>query len=152
MSDIPTSGKIIRLGPNEYSIDDPEAAAIIYSFHNVFPKSKFFYATFQPPGANMANGFTERDNKRAADWRRYFAPAYSAFLTYEGAVEDCAKLLDEKLKEFADTGLLVDVKHWILCFAFDVNGVVTVRCNVSFRVACSSKGLTSFDWGLEVLM
>ena len=152
MSDIPTSGKIVRLGPNEYSIDDPEAAAIIYSYHNVFPKSKFFYATFQPPGANMVNGFTERDNKRAAEWRRYFAPAYSAFLMYEGAVEDCAKLLDEKLKEFADAGLLVDLKHWILCFAFDMSGVVTVRCNVSFGVACSSSELTSFDWGLEVLM
>jgi hypothetical protein len=75
----------------------------------------------------MANSFTERDSKRSAEWRRYFAPAYSAFLTYEGAVEDCAKLLDEKLKEFADAGRLVNLKHWILCFAFDVNGVVTVR-------------------------
>jgi hypothetical protein len=100
----------------------------------------------------MANAFTERDNKRAAEWRRYFASAYSSFLTYEGAIEDCAKLLDEKLKEFADAGLLVDLKHWILCFAFDMSGVVTVRCNVSFGVACSSSELTSFDWGLEVLM
>jgi hypothetical protein len=88
----------------------------------------------------MANGFTERDNKRAAEWRRYFAPAYSVFLTYEGAIENCANLLDEKLKEFADAGLPVDVKHWILCFAFDVNGVVTVRCNDSFAVAYFYRG------------
>lgn len=42
-------------------------------------------------------------------------------------MEDCAQLLDQRLREFVDAGLFVDLGHWILCFAFDVNGVVTVR-------------------------
>ena len=131
LSDTSTSGKIVRLGPNQYSLDDPEAAAVIYSYNNVFPKPEFFYSTFQPPGAQFANSFSERDNKRSVDWRRYFAPAHSAFATYESNVEDCAKLLNQKLKEFVDVGLPVNLRHWILCFAFDVVGVVTVRRHVS---------------------
>jgi hypothetical protein len=75
----------------------------------------------------MANSFSESDNKRSTEWRRFFAPAYSAFLTYESSMEDCAQLLDQRLREFVDAGLFVDLGHWILCFAFDVNGVVTVR-------------------------
>jgi hypothetical protein len=102
----------------------------------------------------MANSFSELDNKRSAEWRRYFAPAYAAFLTYESSIEDCAQLLDQKLKEFVDAGLPVDLGHWILCFAFDVNGVVTVRRHLSFggalpwRVYITSIGIGSSDDGL----
>jgi hypothetical protein len=127
LSDLSTSGKIVRIGPNHYSIDDPEAAAIIYNYNNVFAKPDFFFSTFQPPDPNMANSFSVRDNKRSVEWRRYFAPAYAAFLTYETSIEDCAKLLDQKLKDFVDAGLPVNLGHWMMCFAFDVNGVITVR-------------------------
>jgi hypothetical protein len=75
----------------------------------------------------MANSFSERDNKRSAEWRRYFAPAYSAFLSYETSIEDCANLLDQKLRGFVDAGLPVNLEHWMMCFAFDINGLVTVR-------------------------
>lgn len=83
----------------------------------------------------MANSFSERDHKRSTEWRRYYAPAYSAFLTYESSIEDCAQLLYERLNDFVHAGLPVDLAHWILCFAFDVNGVVTVRRHFSFGSA-----------------
>ena len=89
-------GPIVRVGPAMYSISDPEAAAIIYNTHNVFPKSKWYF-TFQQP--DEPNIFSTHNNRYAAEMRRKYKPAYDAFYTYEYAVDDCGvtKILDNDL-------------------------------------------------------
>lgn len=51
-------GPIVRYGPNEYSIDDPGAARIIYGHGTHFTKSSW-YAGWGAPGKPTL--FTDRD-------------------------------------------------------------------------------------------
>jgi hypothetical protein len=84
-------GKVVRICPDWFSMDDPEADAIVYNFANVYLKGEWFYS-FQHPDANKTNVFATRDNKCAQELRRKFAPTYAAFLSYEGLVEECVSL------------------------------------------------------------
>jgi cytochrome P450 len=110
-----------------YSIDDPEAAKVIYNRTNVWPKTGWYYA-WSHPDPDKSNIFAERDNKEAQRMRRAFNPAFTmtAVLTYEPHVDECGKLLDRKLREFAVAGDVINLGHWILCYAFDIQGLVTV--------------------------
>jgi len=112
-----------------YSIDDPEATKIIYNTTNVFPKSSW-YSAHAPP--HTTNIFTTPDNKDGARMRRNFAPAFtmSALLAYEPSTDGCGDLLIQKLKGFAELGETIDLGHWMLCYAFDVQGGITVRSYV----------------------
>ena len=69
-------GPIVRVGPNMSSIDDPGAAAAIYSTHKAFPKSRW-HLTFQQP--DEPNIFSTHSNKYAADTRKKCKPAYDTF-------------------------------------------------------------------------
>lgn len=119
-------GKIVRLTPNHYSFDDPDAAKIIYGSTNIFPKSRWYYAWSHP---TMSNIFANRDNKRNAEDRRKQASAFSsaAVLTYEKFVEQCVVLLDSKLRDIASKGQVVNLGQWMMCYAFDIQGLITVR-------------------------
>ena len=117
-------GPVVRVGPGMYSIFDPEAAAMIYNTHNVFPKSRW-YSTFQQP--DEPNIFSTHNNAYAAEMRRKYKPAYDAFYTYEYAVDDCSRILEQKFSDFAAESQVVDIGWWLTCYAFDVNGEITVR-------------------------
>jgi hypothetical protein len=119
----------VRLAPGWYSFDDPDAAATIYSAQRVFPKSRWYF-TFQQP--DEPNIFSTHDNKYAATARRKYKPAYDTFAQYEGAVDQCSKLLVHKLEQFAAKGAEVDVGWWLTCFAFDVNGQIAVLVSLPF--------------------
>ena len=138
-------GPIVRVGPGIYSICDPEAAATIYNTHNVFPKSKWYF-TFQQP--DEPNIFSTHNNAYAAEMRRKYKPAYDAFYTYEYAVDDCTQILEQKFSVFAAENQAVDLGWWLTCYAFDVNGEITVcmalrSCDASLNCYSSQSASVS---------
>jgi hypothetical protein len=89
----------------------------------VYPKSRWYF-TFQQP--DEPNIFSTHDNRYAAEMRRKYKPLYDAFASFEPAVDNCAKLLEQRLSEFATKESNVDIGWWLTCYAFDVNGEIAV--------------------------
>lgn len=50
----------------------------------------------------------------------------SALVSYEPYVDNCIGLLQRQLAKFASERSIIDVGHWMQCYAFDVIGEITV--------------------------
>lgn len=76
--------------------------------------------------------FAGQDNSQAVEDRRKLAPGYAlnAMLVYEGNVDRCISLLCQKLRERVSPTETVDLRQWIISYAFDIQGSITVRCYV----------------------
>ncbi|OBT80300.1 hypothetical protein VF21_00724 [Pseudogymnoascus sp. 05NY08] len=119
-------GPVVRIAPNEYSIDDVEAAKIIYGHGNAFVKAPWYWA-WMPPDPNKASLFADLDPHRHGVQRRKFASAYSmsSLVGYEPFVDNCSSLFVSRFREIAQTGRNVNFGHWFQCYAFDVIGEIT---------------------------
>ncbi|KAG4430968.1 hypothetical protein IFR05_013555 [Cadophora sp. M221] len=128
-------GPVVRIAPNEYSIDDPEATKEIYGLGSHFVKSPWYVASGNPDPHATADLFTDLDPKRHAVNRRKVASLYSMtnLVQMEPFVDDCTGILVKRFTEFAHRGEGVDMGHWLQCYAFDVIGHVTVRSSHSFQ-------------------
>lgn len=56
----------------------------------------------------------------------------SALVTYEPYVDDCARILCQRLDEMARVGSALDMAHWFQCYAFDVIGEITFSRRFGF--------------------
>ncbi|EME78880.1 uncharacterized protein MYCFIDRAFT_205196 [Pseudocercospora fijiensis CIRAD86] len=121
-------GKVVRVAPHEYSIDDPEAVKIIYGRGSQFRKADFYAASERPGHPNL---FSQRDPARHDQDRKKYNYAYtmSAMVSYEKYVDDCIELLGQRLVEQKDA---VDMAWWLHCFAFDVIGAITFSKRFGF--------------------
>ncbi|KAH7063540.1 pisatin demethylase [Macrophomina phaseolina] len=117
-------GKIVRLAPNKYSIDDPEAIRIIYGHGTKFVKTDF-YSTFRAP--EVTNLFAELDIKEHSGQRRRIASLYSMtnLLSYEGFIDKCTAILNDKFTQFSQKGKKVSIVDFLQFYAFDVIGAIT---------------------------
>ena len=115
-------GPVVRLGPNEYSIDDPDAAKIIYGHGRPFMKSAWYYASGNVDQVHKFDLFSDQNAKRHSESRRKIASAYSmtSLLKMEGFVDNCSKILVEKFSGFAAKGEVINLGRWLQCYAFDV--------------------------------
>ncbi|KAI9048140.1 hypothetical protein LZ554_007935 [Drepanopeziza brunnea f. sp. 'monogermtubi'] len=119
-------GPIVRIAPGEYSVDDVEAAKTIYGHGNAFVKNNWYWA-WMPPDPTKASLFAELDPHRHAQQRRKFSSLYSmsALLGYEPFVNNCTSLLTQRFYELSRTNNVIDMQHWLQCYAFDVIGEIT---------------------------
>ncbi|KAF7942565.1 uncharacterized protein EAE97_006019 [Botrytis byssoidea] len=120
-------GPIVRIAPHEYSIDDVDAAKVIYSIGGAtFPKSSW-YTTWQPSNKVPASLFTELNPHTHSVQRRKVANYYSmsSMVGYEGHVDNCSELLSRHFVKSATAGDFVDMQHLLQCYAFDVIGEIT---------------------------
>jgi hypothetical protein len=111
---------VVRIAPNEVSLDDPEAVKVIYGHATEFIKAPWYYASGGiHPEVNGYDLFTDRDEKRHAANRRKVANAYSmtALLEMEPFVDGCSSLFVTRLGEFADNKSTFDLGHWLQCYA-----------------------------------
>ncbi|EXJ72455.1 uncharacterized protein A1O5_04959 [Cladophialophora psammophila CBS 110553] len=124
-------GKIVRLEPNSYSIDDPEAIKTIYTISTPWMKSRW-YEPSCPPGTST--NFSTSDNKDATRYRRNYAQAFSmsSILAFEPLIDECGELLIEKLKAFTKSSETIDLTHWFTCWAFDCQGHITFSQRFGF--------------------
>ncbi|KAM6505408.1 hypothetical protein FSOLCH5_014627 [Fusarium solani] len=118
-------GPIVRVAPNRYDFNTPEAVKIIYRIGNAFHKSHFYDPFGSPQYKNLLN---ELDNGRHAAMRRKLASLYtmSALLSYEDAVNAQTAILKKRLQDFASQGQVIDVPQFLQYYAFDVIGAITV--------------------------
>ncbi|KAH7248152.1 cytochrome P450 [Fusarium solani] len=118
-------GPIVRIAPNRYDFNTPEAVKIIYRIGNAFHKSHFYDPFGSPQFKNLLN---ELDNGRHAAMRRQVASLYtmSALLSYENAVNVQTSILKKRLQDFASQGQVIDVPQFLQYYAFDVIGAITV--------------------------
>ncbi|KAF4924395.1 Pisatin demethylase [Colletotrichum viniferum] len=125
--------KIVRIGPRMYSIDDPAMARVIYGISSPLPKSKWYDAWGDPRIPNH-NLFSARDRAVHGLMRRKVASMYSmsTIKSYEPYVDSCVALLLKRFDEFAASGEMFDLQHWIQCYAFDVIGEITFGRRVGF--------------------
>ncbi|PVH84305.1 cytochrome P450 [Cadophora sp. DSE1049] len=118
-------GPIVRLAPNEYSIDDPAAIQIIYGSRGRFTKSAWYDASGFP---GKPNSFNDHDIERHAAGRRKVSSAYSmtSLTQLEPFLDDCTTILRARLDEFAGNATFVDISRWTQYYAFDVIGAMTL--------------------------
>ncbi|KAL2066183.1 hypothetical protein VTL71DRAFT_2254 [Oculimacula yallundae] len=126
-------GPIVRVAPDEYSINDVEAARTIYGLAKGFIKAPWYWA-WMPPDPTKASLFSDRDPHRHSLQRRKFSSLYSmsALLGYEPFVNNCTSLLTQRFSELAQTPTVIDMQHWLQCYAFDVIGEITFANRFGF--------------------
>ncbi|OQV03519.1 hypothetical protein CLAIMM_08555 [Cladophialophora immunda] len=126
-------GAIIRIAPNQYSLDDPDAVQLIYGSKAGFTKSHW-YTAGEVPGNPNPNIFSDLNNERHAFNRRKISSAYSmtSLLKLEPFINRCTAILQQRLDDFASHDLVVDVCHWMQCYAFDVIGEITLGKRFGF--------------------
>ncbi|KAF2809394.1 cytochrome P450 oxidoreductase [Mytilinidion resinicola] len=120
-------GPIVRITPNEYSIDDPAAEKTIYGLGTKFYKSPWYIASGNPDPTN-SDLFTERHPAQHALMRRKVANLYSA--------NTLLRLFVQRLNEVAATGRPINVQHWLQCYAFDGIGYITLSKRFGFLDRC----------------
>ncbi|KAH6953813.1 cytochrome P450 [Ilyonectria sp. MPI-CAGE-AT-0026] len=126
-------GKVIRYGPNRYSLNDPHAMKMIYGHGSHFQKSTW-YDSWGVADDDKWGMFMDRDVRRHARNRRQFQNTYSmsSLVSYEPYINHCVEVFWQRLHEMADAGLPVDMGHWFQCYAFDVIGMITYSKRLGF--------------------
>ncbi|PQE12870.1 cytochrome P450 oxidoreductase protein [Rutstroemia sp. NJR-2017a BBW] len=121
-------GPIVRIAPNEYSIDSPSACRTIYSTSNSHFLKAPWYKAWMPPDPSKASLFSDLNPHRHGSQRRKFASYYSmsSLVGYERFVDNCTEMLCARFRELSDYERgAVDLQHWLQCYAFDVIGEIT---------------------------
>ncbi|KAH7018788.1 cytochrome P450 [Ilyonectria destructans] len=128
-------GPIVRIAPNEYSIDDPSAVQIIYGSRGRFKKSSWYAASGFPGQPNV---FNDHNIERHAAGRRKVSSTYSMtnLVHLEPFIDDCTSILCARLDEFAHAATLVDIPRWTQFYAFDVISEMTL----GERFGCLTSG------------
>ena len=103
-------GKIVRVAPNQYSLDDPEAVKVIYGRTSSFRKSDF-YSAFELP--HVPNVFSMRPIDAHVQTRKKYHIAYSmsAMTAYESYVDECISVLMQRLHVIAESGRTVNMSE-----------------------------------------
>lgn len=80
-----------------------------------------------PPDPNRASLFADLNSTRHGIQRRKFSSLYSmsSIVGYEQFVNNCTSLLVQRFSEVAASSHVVDMQHWLQCYAFDVIGEIT---------------------------
>lgn len=132
-------GPIVRIAPNEYSIDDPDSIRTIYGHGTKFIKSPWYTAS-GPPSQHegvVVSIFSDRNPARHAENRRKVANAYalSALIETERYIDSTMVAFFQHLDHFASSGESFNLGNWLQFYAFDVIGELTVR---DFELSCPS--------------
>jgi cytochrome P450 len=87
-----------------------------------------------PPDPNRASLFSDLNSQRHSTQRRKFSALYSmsALVGYEPFVDNCSSLLTSRLHSLALTSQVIDLQHWLQCYAFDVIGEITFGSRFGF--------------------
>ncbi|KAM3417726.1 hypothetical protein BST61_g5959 [Cercospora zeina] len=118
-------GRLVRIAPNEVSVNDPEAVQLIYGIKSKFTKTDF-YPIWKPDAfaTKHADQFTDLDESHHAARRRLLSNVYSmsSVLESEAHVDVCTELFMARLSEFAADGQVLDLGIWLQMYAFDIIG------------------------------
>ncbi|KAH7024061.1 putative cytochrome P450 oxidoreductase [Ilyonectria destructans] len=124
-------GKIVRVAPNHYSINDPGALKTIYGHGTKFVKSNWYKGWAAPSFENL---FSLRDPKEHAAERKIVANLYamSSVVSYEPSVNRCIAVFCSQIDVLCRGGQAFNMQHWLQCYAFDVIGEITYSRRFGF--------------------
>ncbi|KAK5037278.1 hypothetical protein LTR13_005084 [Exophiala sideris] len=96
-----------------------------------FTQSPWYQAS-DAPGQHSI--FTDTDIARHARERRLVANSFSmtSLAAMEPFISDCVQILESRLSDQAKEGSVVDMGHWLQCYAFDVIGEITFAKRFGF--------------------
>ncbi|KAL5045011.1 hypothetical protein BDW71DRAFT_215423 [Aspergillus fruticulosus] len=135
-------GTIVRTGPHEVSISDPEAIQLIYVAVPTGAGSSFtkgnWYSVWQ--GRRKFDLFAERDAHVHRGQRRFVNAIYSST-----GLADLEPYLDGVLRDFLARleqmhAQPIDMAYWAQLFAFDVIGELTFSKRFGFLDTATDKG------------
>ncbi|KAH8758356.1 cytochrome P450 family protein [Diaporthe sp. PMI_573] len=126
-------GPVVRIAPNEYSLDDPAAVKAIYGLGTTFTKGPWYSASGLPFKKDW-NMFQMPENDKHVAIRKKLAGLYtmSSLVKMEAQVDECIALVETRFREIARAGTAVDLQQWMQCYAFDVIGNITVAKRFGF--------------------
>ncbi|EXJ66233.1 uncharacterized protein A1O5_10849 [Cladophialophora psammophila CBS 110553] len=120
-------GRVVRIAPNEYSINDSTAIKLLYGHGTKFLKTSWYFASggVDPKKASL---FGATNPVYHANERRKFAAVYSmtTLLTQEQYVDNCTRLLMDVFSDIAEKGSQIDWAFWMQLYALDVIGEITL--------------------------
>ncbi|EMC93694.1 hypothetical protein BAUCODRAFT_76509 [Baudoinia panamericana UAMH 10762] len=128
-------GKLVRIAPNVVSVGDANEVARIYTVKGDFTKSAFYpiqcITWHKKPQMNL---FSTRDETQHREQKKKIANAYTleSLLKMEPAIDECSKLLLDKMHEYADRKEAFDLGTWLQYYTFDVIGEVTFEKKLGF--------------------
>jgi cytochrome P450 len=118
---------VVRIGPQECSIDDPNSVKTLYGIGSKFVKADWYYASSSPHFEHLKL-FALRDPEQHSSLKKKLARFYTmTYVTnYEDAVDRNVLTFCERLQAFSQKGETFDLGHWVQCLAFDVISEITV--------------------------
>lgn len=128
---MPTKGPVVVIGPSEVDITDVQAAKVIHSIKNIYPKGPF-YKSLTAPGTQSI--FNTRDIAFHRRHRRLLQGPFSEtnLKIFHPTVEQRVDLTIQRMKEETANRGAADVFKWWLFMATDVIGELTF--GESFRM------------------
>ncbi|KAL7805262.1 cytochrome P450 [Trichoderma aethiopicum] len=133
-------GSVVRIGPNQLSVGDPDAFRMIYRVSGAFVKSSS-YAVLQ--GSRPFDLAGERNEKIHAAQRRLVARPYSmeSVVHLEPQVDRLLGDLLVKFDAFTLSPNPIDLGNWFQLFAFDVIGAVSFSKPFGFVAQGTDQGM-----------
>ncbi|KIW89913.1 uncharacterized protein Z519_09342 [Cladophialophora bantiana CBS 173.52] len=116
-------GPLVRIAHDEVSVADPSAVKVIYNIKSGFTKTDF-YPPFAPNISPHGDHFTQLDEAKHAERRKYVNAVYSmsTILESETYIDACTDVFLENMARFAETGSKINFGEWIQWYTFDVIG------------------------------
>ncbi|PKY05677.1 cytochrome P450 [Aspergillus campestris IBT 28561] len=107
-------GPMLRISPNEISLNDPEASSIVYGQTSKFEKSQYFY--HQAP-----NLFTIRDRQQHAKDKSLISHAFSRtnIIQHQGSIFDKGHYLMNRFIQSAKDGQIIPLFPAFRCMTLD---------------------------------
>lgn len=128
-------GPVIRLAPNQYSIDNLEAARQMYGPGTNFRKTDWYdvWSSDLVDPHGFQDIFSIQDPHFHQEERKVVGSLYSMsnVMQMESCVDETVSLLFKAFDGFCEDEAVVDLAHWMRCYAFDTVIFITVSPIVS---------------------
>ncbi|CEJ53816.1 hypothetical protein PMG11_00157 [Penicillium brasilianum] len=126
-------GPIVRVGPNEVSVADPNMISVIYGIGSKFTKTPF-YATMAPvyQGEIMDSMFTTRDPVYHKHLKSSVSQIFSMtnMKNFEVYADECTQIFMDAMLTLE--GQSLDFSNWLQWYAFDVISAITFQRRFGF--------------------
>ncbi|KAH8427329.1 uncharacterized protein LDX57_005043 [Aspergillus melleus] len=134
-------GPVVRVGPSELSIADPEAVDLIYGFRSRCSKGSFY-----DNGHPMLSLHSHRSRAAHDQRRRIWSTGFGdrALRGYETRIRGYREKLFHRLN--AAAGLTVNVSDWFNFYSYDVMG------DLAFARSFDMLDTSGSHWAIDVLL